>query len=193
MNTQRLLMITTAVLAMLSSPVYADRDDSRHGRDKRHRHHDHGQHYDYRPPQVIYVPVIHVQPVIEYVRVREPRRDCWQSSGATISHGAGSATGTILGGVIGGVIGHDLARGHHEDLGILAGTLLGATVGHDLSHSTHRVVPVTQTHCESYDGGYDEQRIIGYDVTYHYHNRAYVQRTHRHPGSRIQISVNIDD
>ena len=190
MNTQRLLLAAAVVLATVSSPVYADRDESRHGWGK-HHHQDHRR--DHRHPQVVYVPVLYVRPVYEVVRIREPRRDCWRTSSTTISHGPGSATGTILGGVIGGVIGHDVARGHHEDLGVLAGTLLGASIGHDLSHSTHRVVPVEETHCESRGGGYEEERVVGYDVTYRYYDRTYVTRTHRHPGSRIQITVNIDD
>lgn len=196
MNTRTSLLAAAVAMALLSSSVYADRGESRHGRDQQHhneRHSHRGHRVERSYPQIIYVPVMYVVPVYETIRTYAPHRECWRSSTTTTRHGPGSATGTILGGVIGGVVGHDLARGHHEDLAILAGTLLGATVGHDLTHSTHSAVPVTQTHCEYRDDGYDEvSRVVGYDVTYRYYDRTYVKRTHRHPGSRIQINVNID-
>ncbi len=93
----------------------------------------------------------------------------------------------LLGSVIGGVIGHNLVRDRHQDVAIVAGTLLGASIGNDLSHSGH--ISETQTVCHTVNDYYEEERIVGYRVTYRHYDRTYVTRTDRHPGSRIRISV----
>lgn len=189
MQTLLRCLVATLSLVFLSTTAYADHKDRDERGHSRHHRHEHG----HRHSEVIYAPVIYVEPVIQVVHVNQPQRDCWQETRTQISYGSGSATGTLLGGVIGGIIGHDLGRGHHQDVATLAGTLLGASIGQDLSHSSRVAIPVTQTHCESRNDYAQEERIVGYRVTYRYSNRTYVTRTDRHPGSKIRITLTLDD
>ena len=63
--------------------------------------------------QYDYARVISSEPIIRYVTVNTPVRECWQETEYySVAPPAGSVAGsTILGAVIGGVIGHGVARG----------------------------------------------------------------------------------
>jgi uncharacterized protein YcfJ len=174
---------------LLSSVACADDDDYRYERHGHRHHHEH----DYARPEVVYAPVIYVEPLYQVVRRARPRRECWSTTDAYRSGGYDdSATGLVLGGVLGGVIGHNIAQGRDRDVAVLAGTLLGATIGHDLGHAT-AAVPVTRTHCEA-ENDYDEvEQVSGYRVQYRYFGRIYETRTDRDPGARVRVTVNIGD
>lgn len=178
-------IIAAVLFGALTNSAVADRgggDDSRHGW-HRHNHHEH----IYIRPEIVYAPVVYVEPVYQVVQRLRPRRECWSTTDAYRSESNGAA-GLVLGGVLGGVIGQNLGDG--RDAAVIAGTLLGATIGHDLEH-TSAGAPVTRTHCRTAND-YDEmEQIIGYRVQYRYFGRIYETRTDRHPGSRVRVTVNI--
>lgn len=192
MQTQFTFIAATLSLVLMNTTAYADHKDRDERSHSRHQRHEHGHRHQVSS-EVIYAPVVYVEPVIQVVQLNQPQRDCWQETRTQIRYGSGSATGTILGGVIGGIIGHDLGRGHHQDAATVVGTLLGASIGQDLTHSSQVAIPVTQTHCESRNDYAQEERVVGYRVTYRYSDRTYVTRTERHPGSTIRITVTLDD
>jgi len=183
--------LLTAILfgLLLSGIACADDDDYRHERHGHHRHHDH----DYARSEVVYAPVIYVEPLYQVVQLAQPRRECWSTTDSYRSGGHDDgAAGLVLGGVLGGVIGHNVAHGRDRDVAVLAGTLLGATIGHDLGHSAG-VVSGGRTHCET-TNDYDEvEQVVGYRVQYRYFGRIYETHTERHPGARVRVTVNIDD
>lgn len=198
----RIAMITAALIGLLlSGTAFAgDDDDDRHERRSRHherhdrheeRHqHRHRHHHKHTHSEVVYAPVIYVEPIYRVVHRARPRQECWSTTETYGGHGNGAA-GLVLGGVLGGVIGQNLSHGHHNDTAVLAGTLLGATIGHDMGHSGSR--PVTRTHCETRDDFDEVEEIVSYRVKYRHIGRIYETRTERHPGTRIQVTVNIDD
>ncbi|MBI3774406.1 MAG: glycine zipper 2TM domain-containing protein [Gammaproteobacteria bacterium] len=184
MNTSatRFAAILFGVLA--SCNVLADDDNDRHGH---HRHH----HHDYVRSEIIYAPVIYVEPMYQVVRRARPSRECWSST-ESYQRGSDGAGGLVLGGVLGGVIGHNIAHGRDRDVAVLAGTLLGATIGHDLDHSSYGA-PVTRTHCETSYEDDEVEQVVGYRVQYRYSGRIYETQTDRHPGARVRVTVSIED
>jgi len=187
MNTRTLVITATLFGVLLNSVAFASDDGDRHERHGRHRHHEH----NHIRTEVVYAPVIYVEPMYQVVQQVRPRRECWSTTDVYTSAGD-SATGLVLGGVLGGVIGHNIARGRDRDIAVLAGTLLGASIGHDLGHAGG-AAPVTRTHCAS-SNDYDQvEQVIGYRVQYRYSGRTYETHTHRHPGARVRVSVNIGD
>jgi len=189
MKTPAAIIAATLFGVWLSGAACADDDDYRHERHGQHRHHEH----DYTRPEVVYAPVIYVEPLYQVVQRARPRRECWSTTDSYRSGGHDdSATGLVLGGVLGGVIGHNIAHGHDREVAVLAGTLLGASIGHDLDHATV-ATPVARTHCQS-SNDYDEiEQVIGYRVQYRYFGRIYETHTDRHPGARVRVTVSIDD
>jgi len=189
MKTRTTVITATLFALLLSGVACADDDGDRYERRGHHRHHEH----DYVRSEVVYAPVIYVEPMYQVVRRAQPRRECWSTTDSHMSGGyEDSATGMVLGGVLGGVIGHNVAHGRDRDVAVLAGTLLGATIGHDLGHNAV-AVPVTRTHCETAND-YDEvEQVIGYRVQYRYFGRIYETHTDRHPGARVRVTVSMGD
>ncbi len=192
MKTIQVVVSAAALLGVLmNSAVFAGRDDhddhdSRRGGYGHHRHHQH----DHIRPEVVYAPVIYVEPMYQVIERVRPRRECWSSTDSYRS-GNDGAGGLVLGGLLGGVIGHNVAHGRDRDAAVLAGTLLGATIGHDMAHNGASA-PVTRTHCETVDDYGERTEIIGYRVQYRYFGRIYETHTDRHPGARVRVTVNID-
>ena len=194
----RLTVIAAALLSVLvSNVVFAGDDDheDRHEWRDEDRGHGHGHHkhheHDYIRSEIVYAPVIYVEPLYQVVQRARPRRECWSTTDSYRSGGDGG-TGLVLGGVLGGVVGHNIAHGRDNDVAVIAGTLLGATIGHDLGHA-QAAAPVTRTHCET-SNDYDEiEEVIGYRVKYRYFGRIYETQTDRHPGPRVRVSVSLED
>ncbi|MEJ2603123.1 MAG: glycine zipper 2TM domain-containing protein [Gammaproteobacteria bacterium] len=136
---------TAAALALIggallsAGPALADHDrDWRNGPDR-------GAGYDYAR-------VVDVDPIVRYVQVRTPVRECWEearyyetayddhrgrrSHRNSRDYGGGrddrgTAGATIAGGIIGGVIGRQFGGGSGRDAMTVVGTLVGAAIGND--------------------------------------------------------------
>ncbi len=130
-----------AVLALIggalfaAGPALADYDRGWHeGNDR-------GSGYDYAR-------VIDVDPIVRYVQVRTPVRECWEETRYyETGYGdygwrgrddyrdrpasRGSAGATIAGGIIGGVIGRQFGGGSGRDAMTVVGTLVGAAIGNE--------------------------------------------------------------
>lgn len=174
------------------------RDDDRRGNDHRHGDSRHGRHnwshgsHGWDHSHTVYADVIAVEPIVEYVFVEVPVRDC--RPGNTVYYESNnSGPGMILGGVIGGAIGHDIARNSGSDVAVVAGTVLGAMIGHDIGHGRTTVVSEPRVHCETRMSRHKERHVVGYRVKYRYSNRVYHTRTDHDPGARIQITLSLDD
>ena len=81
-----------------------------------------------------YARVISAKPVIRYVTVTTPVKECWEETRHyTVVHRPNTAAGTIFGAIIGGVVGHQFGSGHGKDAATVAGTLIGAAIGGNAS------------------------------------------------------------
>ncbi|CAN5305106.1 hypothetical protein BH24PSE2_BH24PSE2_10440 [soil metagenome] len=145
-----------------------------------------------------YARVLHVEPVVRYVRVQTPRQRCYDHveyyADDHRRRPRGTAGASIAGGLIGGLIGRQFGSGDGRDAATLVGTLVGSSIGHDRAHrsarygrSRARGYPVER--CEVIYETHEEERIDGYRVTYEYEGREYTTHTQRHPGKEIRVRV----
>ncbi len=136
--------------------------------------------------------VIDAIPVYEKVRYAVPVEDC-RAETVRLPQYHASGTGPIVGAVIGGALGN--AVGHkkrNKQVGAVVGAVLGATIGNDIRRNSSAAAPArygTRNFCDTYTEYRNEDRLVGYDVTYEYAGRAYSTRMKRHPGDEVRIRV----
>lgn len=148
-------------------------------------------------PVYDYADVISARPVIRYVTVTTPVRECWQETEyyTVRNRPYGSAGRTLVGAVIGGVVGHQIGSGRGNDAATVAGTLIGAAIANDRAHRRgddayeQHSRPVTR--CQTRVDEREEERIDGYDVVYRYKGQKYATRMPHDPGDRLRIRVDI--
>lgn len=139
--------------------------------------------------------VVYAEPVVEVVRMDDPREVCWTES---VTHRtprrSGSATPEIVGGIIGGVVGNQFGSGRGKGVATVAGAILGGSIAHDYKkrraygYDTY-TEPVER--CEIQHEYYEEERIVGYDVKYQYNGRVYRTRMDRDPGREVRVRVKV--
>lgn len=145
--------------------------------------------------QYDYAKVISAEPIISYVTVTTPVRECWEEMEYyTVDHNrANRRAGTFFGAVIGGVVGHQFGSGSGNDAATVAGSLIGAAIGHDAASKSdyveRRAVPVKR--CETRYRDHREERIDGYRVLYRYHGQKYMTEMPYDPGKRLRVRVDI--
>ena len=149
--------------------------------------------------QFDYARVISSEPIIRYVTVNTPVRECWQETEYyTVERPVpGAGVRTLVGAVVGGVIGHQFGSGRGNDAATVAGTIIGAAVGNDSAKrrygathsSTEYSRPVER--CETRMTSRQEERIDGYRVVYRYHGQKYETRMPYDPGREIRVRVDI--
>lgn len=138
-----------------------------------------------------YAKVVSSRPVVRYVTVRTPLRECWQDTRyySAYEPRPGSAGKTLAGAIIGGVIGHQFGSGRGNDAATIAGTMIGAAVGHGPVSRVEYSRPVER--CETRYRSQQQQRIDGYDVVYRYNGQQYATRMPYDPGKKIKVRVDI--
>ena len=139
-----------------------------------------------------YAKVISSQPIVRYVTVKTPVRECWQDTEyySAYDHRRGTAGRTLAGAIIGGVIGHQFGSGRGNDAATIAGSMIGAAVAHG---PAHRRVEYSRPieRCETRYRDHQERRIDGYNVVYRYKGQKYSTRMPYDPGTRIKVRVDI--
>ena len=141
--------------------------------------------------QYDYARVISSEPIVRYVTVNTPVRECWQETEYyTVERPVpGSGVRTLVGAVVGGVIGHQFGSGRGNDAATIAGTMLGAAVARGPVERVEYARPVER--CETRMSSHQEERIDGYRVVYRYHGQKYETRMPYDPGRRIRVRVDI--
>ncbi len=150
-------------------------------------------------PKFDYAQVISSEPVIRYVTVKTPVRECWEEVEyyAVDPRPAGGAGGTLLGAVIGTVVGHQFGSGHGNGAATVAGGLVGAAIGNDIAQRRYYASggPVQKSRvverCETQLRERREERIDGYQVVYKYHGQKYATTMPHDPGKKLRIRVDI--
>ena len=145
-----------------------------------------------------YAKVISAQPMVRYVTVKTPVRECWEElqyySVDTRPRNSGGST--LLGAVIGGAIGHQFGSGRGNDAATVAGALIGAAVGSDSARKRNTGYGVETysrpvERCATRYRETQEERIDGYRVTYRYNGQKYVTEMPYDPGNRLRVRVDI--
>ena len=154
-----------------------------------------GQHYDYAH-------VIKSRPIYETYQVPDPVEQCWREPAYYGEHkrssGHNSKTPEILGALIGAAIGNQVGSGRGKKVATVAGAILGGSVGHDIKKSKRRhhhdrhYRDRDVERCEVTEVYREEQRIVGYDVTYKYNGNRYHTQMDHDPGRKIKVRVSVD-
>lgn len=150
-------------------------------------------------PTYVNARVVDVEPIVRYVTVDRPRRECWEEV-VYERHDPrpfGVAGQTLAGGVIGAAIGRQFGSGSSRDALTLIGSVVGSAVAHERaerirsvsSEGYTRAVPVER--CEVVNERFTEERVEGYLVTYQYQGRRHTMRTQEPPGDRIRLRVDV--
>lgn len=144
-----------------------------------------------------YARVLSAEPIVRYVTVTTPVRECWQDTEyVTVDRRVrGSAAGTLVGAIVGGVVGHQFGSGRGNDAATVAGTLIGAAVGNETAKRRNGVEyteyarPVER--CRTVMQETEEERIDGYRVVYRYRGQKYATRMPYDPGRELRVRVDV--
>jgi uncharacterized protein YcfJ len=176
------LMAATATGVLLSGTAAADDDDRR----RAHR----------GSRDVVYARVVSAEPIVRYVTVERPRRECWEEVQYRSDRPLRTAGPALAGGIVGAAIGRQFGGGSGRDALTLLGGIAGSAVAHE--RATRRLaarggrmtyaVPVER--CSVVSERFTEEIVDGYHVVYQYQGRRYSMRTARHPGNRVPLEVN---
>lgn len=145
--------------------------------------------------RVVYADVLRVDPVFENVRVSQPREQCYDSE-VTRQRGRYDNTnsGTIVGAIVGGALGNQVGKGDGRRAATIAGAVIGGAVGRevDANDNPSGSRQTVETRCRVVDSGYDERRIIGYDVEYRYRGEVFFSRVGYDPGEKLRVRVSVE-
>jgi uncharacterized protein YcfJ len=152
----------------------------------------------HRGPVYDYAEVISARPIVRYVTVTTPVRECWQETEyyTVDSRPAGSAGSTLVGAIVGGVVGHQFGSGRGNDAATVAGSLIGAAIGNDVARRRAGAYETVQysrpvTRCDTQYQERQEERVDGYEVLYRYQGQKYSTRMPQDPGRRIRVRVDV--
>jgi len=142
------------------------------------------------------VAVVSAQPVYQLAQIETPQERCVeerilvdrarrQSSGTPI------IVSTIIGGAIGNAVGNNKSS---KRVGAVLGAVLGNSVGRDIARQSQS--PVTRQYqtierCETVFVSHEEERLLGYDVTYLFNGQQYSVRMAQDPGSQMKVRVDV--
>jgi uncharacterized protein YcfJ len=125
---------------------------------------------------------------------------------------SGRTIATVVGGIAGAVLGSKVGGGSGQVAATAIGSMVGGLAGRQIYETSQRrryqQQSNTVTVCDDgyntnngynnnngYDGyqasGYNDGRVVGYDVTYEYAGRQFTTRTNYHPGDRIRVRVDV--
>lgn len=139
-------------------------------------------------------PVVASHAIYEVVEVSVPSQQCWEEEIAA-QEGYNSRTplliSTIIGGAIGNAVGHSKSN---KRVGAVVGAVLGHSIGRDIMQNQARgragTVEIVQR-CETVYQRLEEERLMGYQVTYLYNGEEFSIRTESDPGPEIQLRVDV--
>lgn len=142
--------------------------------------------------------VIDSQAIYQLVEVSVPQELCREEEVEIESYGGGyqSRTPIIISTIIGGAIGNSLGHSSsNKQVGAVLGAVLGHSVGRDIMQRRTQP-PLRQSEivqrCETIYQQHEEERLIGYQVTYLYKGEEFSVRTDVDPGEQIQLMVTVE-
>jgi uncharacterized protein YcfJ len=136
-----------------------------------------------------------VQP--QYEVVQAPRQECStqmvQDAPQPVADSNGVA-GTVIGGVAGGILGHQVGRGNGNTAATAAGAIVGAIAGNSIQRGIQQpqyvqAPPREVQNCHTVMD--QQQRLVGYRVTYEYRGNQYTTVMHEQPGNSLPVRVSV--
>lgn len=145
-----------------------------------------------------YAEVVESRPIYQLVEVSTPQEQCWEEEAVIDRTGGrnGSNTpilvSTLIGGAIGNAVGHNKSN---QRIGAVLGAMLGHSIGRDIIRDRDRSeIREYQTvqRCNTVYQQHEEERLVGYRVTYLYAGEEFSVRTESDPGDQIRIRISIE-
>lgn len=143
------------------------------------------------------VPVVESRAIYELVEISTPQEQCWEEDEVVERYGNDGRSNTpvvvstILGGAIGNAVGHNKSN---RRVGAVLGAVLGHSIGRDIMRRNERPNSreyQTIQRCETVYQQHEEERLVGYRVTYLYNGEEYSVRTNTDPGNEIRVRVSV--
>lgn len=140
-------------------------------------------------------------PIYRVVESSTPSRECWEEEVVRTEHGRrrhDSATPGILGAVIGGAIGNAVGHSNtNKKVGTVVGAVLGGSIARDVTRANRRHRDEVQyidvvERCRTVHRTHQEEKLVGYDVTYSYNGSQNTVRMPRDPGATVRVRVNVE-
>ncbi|MCH7815200.1 MAG: glycine zipper 2TM domain-containing protein [Proteobacteria bacterium] len=144
-----------------------------------------------------YAQVVESRPIYQIVEISTPQEQCWEEEIVVDRYprrqGSGTSilVSTIIGGAIGNAIGHGKSN---RRVGAVLGAMLGHSIGRDIIRNKEQSgIREYQTiqRCDTVYQQHEEERLVGYRVTYLYNDKEFSVRTDSDPGEQIRIRVSV--
>lgn len=141
--------------------------------------------------------VLESRPIYQIVEISAPQEQCWEEEIAIDRYPGRyqSRTPVLLSTVIGGAIGNALGHGRsNRQVGAVVGAVLGHSIGRDImQRSTPPASRQYETvqRCETVYQQTQEERLVGYQVTYLFNGEEFSVRTKSDPGAEIRLRVTV--
>lgn len=147
--------------------------------------------------QYVYAEVLETRPIYQAVTVASPREECWEEEvKVRESRHDRSRTPVLISTIIGGALGNAVGNNKSSQrVGTVVGAVLGHSVGRDIVRANNHSQPAryqTVQHCETVTRYDEEERLMGYQVTYRYNGEEFTIRADQDPGDRIRLRVSHD-
>ena len=137
-----------------------------------------------------YAEVVDTTPIVKSIRISTPREECWDESVTHVErrdNGVATVIGAVVGGAIGNAVGH---KNSNKKVGAVVGAVLGGTIGKAVSEENRgRTYERTEEVCRVINDYREEERIVGYHVSYRYNDVTYTTRTNEAPGETIKLRL----
>jgi uncharacterized protein YcfJ len=142
-----------------------------------------------------YAQVLAANPIYQVVELSEPAQQCWEEE-VLIERSSrrGSNTPVVISTIIGGAIGNAVGSNKsNQRVGAVLGAVLGHSIGRDIVRSNRRGNVDTEIveRCKTIYETVQEERLVGYQVTYLYDGEERTVRTESDPGEQIRLRVSV--
>ena len=144
-----------------------------------------------------YAQVVESRPIYQIVEVSEPIEQCWEEEVVIDRYPSrgGSNTPVLVSTILGGALGNAVGSGKsNKRVGAVVGAVLGHSIGRDIvrdsRRSASRDYEVVQR-CETAYEQREEERLVGYQVTYLYAGEEHSIRTDSDPGDQIRLRISV--
>ncbi|HEY0961677.1 MAG TPA: glycine zipper 2TM domain-containing protein [Pseudomonadales bacterium] len=141
-----------------------------------------------------------VTPIYRVVESSSPQQECWEEEVVRQDmrdNRDRSYTPGILGMVIGGALGNAVGNNSSSrKVGTVVGAVLGGSVARDIGRANDArrstVYVDTEERCRTVYNTRQEEKLVGYDVSYEYNGIERTVRMPDDPGSTVRVRVDVE-
>ncbi len=143
--------------------------------------------------------VIASTPIYRVVEISTPHEECWEEEVVRqdVRRHDRSATPSLLGMVIGGALGNAVGNNNSaRKVGTVVGAILGGSIAKDISRANDArrstVYVETEERCRTVYNTREEEKLVGYDVSYRYNGIERTVRMPEDPGTTVRLRVDVE-